>query len=357
MKINIETLSPVHIGSGEILSPYTDYVYKDGIIYHIDHNILEGYFATHIDGEKIMEDFINIIKNQAKGNMQSRHNLGDFFKKHQLNLDDFSSYKTTSKEPITEEINVTVSSKGGPYIPGSSLKGAIRTALLYNHKKNTNIDIKSMRRIYSGSDVFGSINNDVMKHLYVSDSEPFGTEDLEITRSTRYDLMEKTSTIPIISETIKQFKSTTCTIQLKADKEIHKLDSKFQYLYDSEKSKETFLYYINYFYKDCIKNEIQRLKQYSSSIIRPIIKFYNELLEDAEILAKNRTGAILRIGAGKTYFENSIGSLFSENQLRKIFKNDKRVNIKCFPKTRAITASSYGRGELPMGWIKILTIF
>lgn len=353
MKINIETQSPVHIGKGEILSPYTDYVYKNGVVYYIDHNILENYFSTDINGEEIMDDFINIIKTQTKGNIQNKHKLGGFFEKHKLKLDDFSSYKTTSKEPITEEINVTASSKGSPYIPGSSLKGAIRNALLYNHKKDQDVNIHSMGRAYSGSDVFGNINNDVMKYLYVSDSKPFGEAGLEIIRLQRYDLIKRTGTIPTVSEAIKQFKNTDCRIQLKAREKIHNLDSKFKYLYDSEENKERLLYNINSFYIDCIEKEIERLSEYSSDTIKPILEFYNQLLEDAKILVKDKSGAILRIGAGKTYFENSIGNLFSEDQLREVFKNDKRINVKHFPKTRVITSNNYSNLEVPMGWIKI----
>lgn len=354
MKIRIETQSPLHIGSGNTLSPFTDYVYMEGTVYYIDHNALENYFATNIHGEKIMEDFIDIIRGQAKGSMQNRHNLGTFFEKHGLDIEDFSRYKIGSKEPIKEEVKAVVLSKGSPYIPGSSLKGAIRTALLYKHKKDTDVNIKNMGRAYSGSDVFGNINDDVMKHIHVSDSQPFGDKSLEILRLVRYDLVKKTGTIPIVAETVKQFKDTSCTIQLKAKKEIHKLDSKFEYLYGGEDGQSIFLHYVNLFYIDCLENEIKRLKLYSSSTIRPVLEFYNQLLEDAKILSQDRNGAILRLGAGKTYFENSLGNLFSEDQLREIFKNDKRVNTKCFPRTRVITSNNYSREEIPMGWVKIL---
>lgn len=356
MKLNvaIETKSPLHIGNGRRLSQFTDYIYKEGKVYYINHGELETCFVSHVNGEEMMEDYINTIKAQAGGSLRTKLRLKEFFEKYQLDINKYSARQIPSKGSVVEEIKMTSCCKGSPYVPGSSLKGAIRTALLYHHKKDMEIDIGGMKKGYSGADVFGDIHHDVMKYLYVSDSQPFEAEALEIIRLERYDLKKKTTSIPIVVEAVKPSKNTSCSIQLKAKKDIVALVPKFTYFYeDREENVEKLFHYINSFYMECIEKEIQRLKQHSSDTTRKITDFYNALLEEGKQLNKKKTGAILRIGAGKTYFENSIGNLFSKEMLRRIFQGNKKVNINCFPKTRTIASDGNHHITLPMGWIRI----
>jgi len=58
MNFKIETLTAVHIGSSEILSQYSDYVYDNGFIYYIDHELLINELAKKPNSEELLDRFI-----------------------------------------------------------------------------------------------------------------------------------------------------------------------------------------------------------------------------------------------------------------------------------------------------------
>src|SRR5699024_2306444 len=99
----------------------------------INENKLMKYFRDSDDIDKIMNDYIKTIKVQAGSNMQDRYNLENFFEKYGLELENFTSHSLDANAKITQNINRTINSSGRPYVPGSSLKGAIRTCIIYHH--------------------------------------------------------------------------------------------------------------------------------------------------------------------------------------------------------------------------------
>ncbi len=127
MNVKLKVITPVHIGSGQSISPF-------------------GYF---IDQERGNFNFLNLdslfrdpgfsryreefIKKAASaryiGEIIQDHNL---LKKHIL-YSVPSTYEARSGNPIENniEIKLFIKSAGRPYIPGSSLKGSIVTALIY----------------------------------------------------------------------------------------------------------------------------------------------------------------------------------------------------------------------------------
>lgn len=125
--IKIETLLPVHIGSGELLQNNTDFV--------VETNGEES--CIHIvDAEKIFQ----LIGEQNIGkwlaSIEKKESTADLVKR----LSPKSTYKDYSKRsmdcfaknvwPDTTLKEVIHNGMGLPYIPGSSIKGAIRTAVL-----------------------------------------------------------------------------------------------------------------------------------------------------------------------------------------------------------------------------------
>lgn len=126
-KVKIETLTPVHVGSGNLLQNNTDFIVekegKDSFIHIIDERkILELIGEEHLDNwifsiEK-KESTLNLVKRYAPTSK----------------ADDFSRQKITcfahnikSEDTLKEIMH---NGMGLPYIPGSSIKGAIRTAVM-----------------------------------------------------------------------------------------------------------------------------------------------------------------------------------------------------------------------------------
>jgi len=122
MKLKLRTLSPVHIGSGEEITPM-EYVVNERF-----NRINMNSLFNDPDFEPMMEKFIAAAGSQRYIGDQLPH---DLLMNHQLysipirgNADDYlSGHQTTVKSFIK--------SAGRVYLPGSSLKGCILSALIW----------------------------------------------------------------------------------------------------------------------------------------------------------------------------------------------------------------------------------
>lgn len=123
-KIEIKTLTPIHIGSGRELSNNTEFLYfNDQKLFAVvdEHKILD------IIGEENINQWANIISEngslleyllQRKRLLEPNHIAQRMVKAQK---GQFSQFKTL-KEQLHD-------GRALPYIPGSSIKGAIRTAI------------------------------------------------------------------------------------------------------------------------------------------------------------------------------------------------------------------------------------
>lgn len=115
MEVELTVRSPVHIGTGEERSTQ-EYVFERGRAYRPH---LDGYFD---DNPEEVDAFVSA--------MEDGQSMSDFFN----NIGRYINYAmetVVSKQEVGQSpIQVFLKSRGKePYIPGSSLKGAIRTAL------------------------------------------------------------------------------------------------------------------------------------------------------------------------------------------------------------------------------------
>ena len=127
-KIKIETLTSVHVGSGETLQYGNDFVRgksKDG----------DDYYIGIVDPQKVMglireENIDNWVK--AIERKESTSDIVHLYAP-KATFEDYSKrilYECSPVKPtdtLKEQIH---DGRGLPYIPGSSIKGAIRTAVL-----------------------------------------------------------------------------------------------------------------------------------------------------------------------------------------------------------------------------------
>lgn len=127
MKVNIKTLGLVHIGSGEDINP-TEYLIDD--YFHRIH--LEGLFAD-ADFKPLIDKFIISAGTQRYIGLLVPKNL---LKKHIL-------YKIPitgkAKEYLTQNRTIVkgfIKTAGRVFIPGSSLKGGILSAVLWRSLKD-----------------------------------------------------------------------------------------------------------------------------------------------------------------------------------------------------------------------------
>ena len=170
--IKLETLTPVHIGSGAFLQNNVEFVKDNKDIYIIDpKKILEiigidklDYWVGAIDRG---DDITQVISRLGK------KSTPDKYAKRSLKL-----YDNVDLEARTTLKECMHNGRGIAYIPGSSIKGAIRTAIFadiaYGDEELGNM-IKFDKGPYSCSLVEGklfgeSANNNVFRFIHIGDA-------------------------------------------------------------------------------------------------------------------------------------------------------------------------------------------
>ena len=134
-KIKIETLTPVHIGSGNKISKMEMTSFKDG----------EDSFIGIVSPEKV----INLIGEHNLSNwvtfISQNKPLEDFIRKFapKARPADYISRSILAYDGISNELKECLHNGSGlPYIPGSSIKGAIRTAIIARFVEGKNYSSK-----------------------------------------------------------------------------------------------------------------------------------------------------------------------------------------------------------------------
>ena len=179
-EIKIETLSPVHIGNGTFLQQGNDYIVEDNHINVLSLDKLGKIIGT--DNTTIREWTKAIEEGNGeffvKGKMQG-HSYQEYTKRHIESSIKIDQRKNTLKECIHDGM-------GYPYIPGSSIKGAIRTAYFSSlakktipSKLNSEENKKKWRNIIAGMEKEllhfqdgskKSPANDIFKFLHTGDA-------------------------------------------------------------------------------------------------------------------------------------------------------------------------------------------
>jgi CRISPR-associated protein Csm5 len=131
-KLILSFYSPIHIGNGQELEPF-EYIIKDDYLYTFS---FEQFVSSLSPGDR--EKLLQLQRNMKPAALKDIRN----FIKHRCTLDQYRE-----KIPVTRRVAYIYENKfldiqnmlkmepfiktmGSPYIPGSSLKGAIRTAVL-----------------------------------------------------------------------------------------------------------------------------------------------------------------------------------------------------------------------------------
>lgn len=126
------TLTPIHIGDGEELT-FLEYIRKNQEIYIYPYDYLINKIYEVYEGEALLTR-VSILKDFVKS--QKIQNLKEFFEKAKIDLE--PKYKLVLKNPDLQNVNIKTFIKNllGFYIPGSEIKGALRTVFVYGVLKN-----------------------------------------------------------------------------------------------------------------------------------------------------------------------------------------------------------------------------
>ena len=270
-QFSLLAMAPIHIGNGE---KYTsrEFIYENGYFYFPD----MGKFYNRMVEKGYDQKFEHFL--QERKASASNNRLISFLEDNRISDRDFGGYRIKETGFETEKNNIdsklgTINEVvkfmrdpfGTPYIPGSSLKGAIRTILMntnpdWNNKKV--VDTRGKRpkenkNMISWGAKKGKEFNDLFNAIRVSDSKPFSNESLILVQ--KWDHKAKpplAKPLPLYREAIApstKINFTITTTTKEAGILMEELGQRAQAFYKE---------YKNFFLSDFPENKIQPNIQY-----------------------------------------------------------------------------------------------
>lgn len=361
--VKLTTLSPLFIGSGKTLSPYSDFIQEGNTLIYLDQKKIETVIS---DKPELIDAYVKEIRGNME-NTRANVSLKDFITTRlKLSLEDI----TLRKIPLTgnigkQQLRQFIATAGRPFIPGSSIKGAFKTAVLFDwlisDKEGKNVLSEMLKLVeekkrdeFNKFDIvqrcFGNISEDGFRFLHISDSESIPAEKIQATELKRVSILEKKGdSIPQPAECLAEKTETKLSITLQEPTGGVKLN--FQYkegLKDLfEKTKRFSLKTV-----DMELGELDTSENDRNPDLDSFCKFYESLEKEIKKPQPNET--ILRIGSGKTYFDNSIGhAVDNDNELKAFLKLiDKKFSSFPYPKTRTAVMKN-NHPFRPLGWVKL----
>ena len=375
----LEIVTPVHIGSGETLS-HIDGCYANGRWYHID---LERVLAhPSVDLNALTSDM-------GRRDFRWERYLGQ----RNMDLSELSAYSLPCPQS-PEEVDIREAIKvvhDSPFIPGSTLKGAIRTALL-EEMLSVNDDVYEQSRNHLNTLIArgsrgnprreqparrietpafgGDPNRDIFRALHVSDTTPLQSDALEIGMAWTMTLNQNNELVQKVDRG-REYKNFVQ--QIRANQRLA-FTLKIDDLLFREREKKRLGF--NDLQQKTLQDIAEVCRSAADQLIRGERDFfsYYRLPEIANIydrlISLNNTlpeGAfLLQIGWGTGYNANTVAALFTDDAEAPVDWMDLRERFRLgeshsqrgtydereFPKTRRILY----RGQnpiAPFGWIKI----
>jgi CRISPR-associated RAMP protein, csm5 family len=366
-RIKLTTLTPVCIGDGKTINPVTDYISDRNKVHYLNkQNIAERLAGDDEMMDRYMSEIISNMNNN-----RTEFDLKNFLEKVlKLSLQDYALYSIEGKN--TKELNTIIKNPDrNPYIPGSTLKGAIKTAFLYEWLLDKNNGwCKRYFQNMNNKDVERELKKELEAEfdsyqLGIHDSSMFDFEkNCKIIENKRFSIKTGTLTIPQSWECISENK--TCETQIW---EMRKGDKTYSW--------EDICRVVNRYTQNQNIREIELLEDISENgnikykderIKDSLIEFYETMDDEIE---KNPDCLFMRIGSGKGYFYNSVAQalyladssddkddflkFLKKSGYGKIYdrkiKRMKEYNLSPdeFPITRFIELSD----NQPLGWVKL----
>ncbi len=321
-KLSIQGLSPLYIGSGDTYSQL-DYISTEGKIHILDFNKILSSIP-----EEVIDDLTNDITENFHNN-RWQGNVEEFLNKYNINWRDFieKSY-TLIGEIKKNEINQFIKTGDFIYIPGSSIKGAIRTSILYyileNHPREKAKISQEILSYFNHREINKLIQSDgktdLMRALVVSDQKLQSDKaNIKIGETAVYHLKDKTSTIPIFNEILDKGFQSEGTIKINQKL----IDFGNLIVGNFDLSWQNLIEAINSFSEKIINYELEVFTKQDDSNLEGIITYYKELQNQLNSLNENE--CILRLGQGSSALGITLFLSFADNN--QVVRKYKKLEI------------------------------
>jgi CRISPR-associated protein Csm5 len=383
-RYKLKLLSPLHIGQEDI--PFNLLVKLDGEgkFYVLDPlRLSEGLLKISGNNESLVKKATNDLIDEFSKNSNAdivaifrRIVRGDFEKLKQLiKYSSAYSLKLRGSKEIGKKIRSFIrDTYYRPYIPGSSIKGAIRTAFIYKILK----EIKTRSPEFYKREIIENIRNSLYEYKRVKVSSSFKWFENELVQIFNLGQLEVGSnqgphrdifrifrvsdTKPINKdelylEQVKVFnkgKELKFKIYIEAMPEDTVLE--FTITYDWElldkfvkSNREPFNGYID-FVKGLFRNPIRVTEEFTKDLLNHENSVKDKVFPPTQKVYYFKESPNLHIGYGGGYLAMTVGLLFDDNLKGEILYLAKGHNIKSvgiIPSSRRVTSN--GR---PLGWCK-----
>lgn len=376
MNCDIKVISPVHIGSGEKYGA-SEYLY-----FNPNPSNSNNFAFKRININKYYKYLLSLNNKTEEGIFLECLSDPEFcFSEYKSNVSKaFTRYTlrdNCKKTPSRNEIEEVIKTFDKAYIPGSSIKGAIKTSILFhlmdfdniydinnfintidnNKKFNINHNnffdkfiTSNLRKDDNGRNISAPQRN-IFKFLQVSDSsfaKQISLNDYYIKMASinnnrkSNDIYKKNNDGILYLETIGRGSNLSIEINNNFDEKFYsnlKFNENITELINIDNIKS----YIYEFSNEIIESEMKFCEEYE---FKGLYKFYSKNKK----YNKEKT-PLLRVGFGSGFLATSIGLKIREYD---DYMYSKIIDYKdaydfCFPKSRKITR----KDEMPLGWIQL----
>ena len=397
-KAKLNTITPLHIGGNGRLSPLTDYYVKDNRINVIDNDALSSILLDR----GMTNNFVTAVEQAASESKETF--LEEFLVNHlSMNIGQLPMQLSLSAIGVENPVLIErfMETQGMPYIPGSSIKGALRSALLFSWlleekgKKSLRSWLGNLRRqkenlrsysrdqlnrnrqkalkeiaksfskdIEEDDQCFGSIRSRSrmpLSSLVITDTSTFNRNQMAVYGVKRFNLSKGTSDIPTMKECILPDQRAEITISLGYSwRDKRTTEEHYNHFIKQLTDEEAFLRLVNQYSQAVLDYEIEA----SSTIETTSLSQYRDNLQNIRerIRSAVTTKAFFRLGQGKMQYYQTIAMavlalvgndkentdwLFYLDYCKGFDKDSTKHDI--YPVTRALALPNH----VPLGWVEI----
>ena len=357
--IKLTALTPVHVGveNEKHWKPGLDAVIQNGSLYVID---LEKVMQK-AGGDAGWIDELSLSISQAR--------IDDFLRRKNIRLPQVSSHVFPMPDSAgRQDVRPFIRTGGRPFVPGSSLKGAIRSAMIHHLNRLNNQQKTEL-------DWFGQIGNNLMRFLQIGDGH-FNNSKIILTKILSSQLShnpdnnrtgwkhQRQGMISSLSpgsfstcyETIAQNETAYLRISFQADalriaQKVDQFNANYKNLFPAGAERQNFISMLNQYTRTHLEREIEFLKTFRPETHDDLERRFEEILHNVnQDIANNSATAYLRMGHG-IGFHAITGDWQHPDHLRMVTHNNDTGNHRTARKTRKLVIEE--KGPLPMGFIRL----
>ena len=353
--MKIEVLSPIHIGNGEKLHRDLDFVIRQGSTYVIDESRFIEWAVPNAD--EMSSDLLSMKPGDLLAN--------------EKDLDALPLWRYVMQgKPEKNEINAHIKDVyGHVYLPGSSIKGMLRTAFLRGlyvvGNKRPDLTRLARNRQWAGqaierAEMGRNPNYDLFRAIYVADSEPVGLDQLRVLGTSVYPTgKSQREGVVIDAECIRDgavFETTLTLDRYGFD------DQAAAQMLDWQGKGEVIGQVLVAAMKDSARVRLNQERRYfkDREDTGPVRGFYRQLVDIFKQLDDNQF--IAQIGWGGGWQSKTLNDLLRQDERRFAglvqdyrLKAQKSRDFRAgddFPVSRMLVRQN-GRPVRPLGWVRV----